>query len=316
MASRCCRNRAWYVRRAIVVSFCGLTLSFCASHRLFCTTRLGKKLDASSAVRLQRLEAKGTLSPESTVSVLVAFKSRERRLPRQIGFVPGFCWDRFCTGDIHVSNLGELLSARTVQIVRLSGNAAPAPEYGNHPTVLVGIIDRGLFWRDQGLWDYGGRLLYLWDQTDPHGPGPAIMRSSYGTELTGFELASSTNPRAVPVDGFGHGLGIVHLAAANGSPPRNGADRLVMALKLRAPVILVNTLGTESGVLDAVRYIVQRSHELGMKCVINFSYSEMSGPPDSTNLLVSAINAGSVLRDFLLCRSVMMRQIITSLEDH
>jgi len=255
--------------------------------------RVSHKLDPVGQVRLEQLQQAKRLSPLQDISLLIETTSPQD-IPtlRSLGFATRFCFGSFCTGQLKLAQLERLLALRCVKAVKFINPGHPPSGQANFPKkVIIGVIDKGVYWRDGAFWNANGtRILYFWDQTDLQGPGPAMAQVSYGTELAGFQLEELRTAYDQVPSRFGHGLGVANIAAGNNSQVATDPLGGFLGLTLQAPVILVNTTGREDDILDAIAYVVRRADELGAPCVINLSFGKHFGPHDGTDLFTRALD--------------------------
>lgn len=289
-------------RRALIVFtiIAGIVVFVMAAHAAESDLR---KLDRISQIQLERWRLSGVLKPAQQVALVVELAAGASvvHLPAA-GFATRFCSGSFCTGQLALERLEELLSKPWIVAASLVDLGRPDTKMGRFQRpVIIGIIDKGFYWRDPAFRSsFGSRILYLWDQTDPQGPGPAMMPVPYGTEFNGFQLEELFNAHDLLPSRFGHGFGIAHIAGGNGEADQANAGSQFLDLKVTSPLIFVNTTGHDDGVLDAVAYVVRRSEQLGAAAVINLSYTRHIGPHDGTELLTRAIDATLGNRNLLV----------------
>lgn len=150
--------------------------------------------------------------------------------------------------------------------------------------VIIGIVDTGVDLSHPDLKFPNGtsKVLYLWDQT-ASGKPPQGFR--YGVECSSDEINSGKCPEK---DTFGHGTHVASIAAGSGL-----ASGKYRGIAPGASLIFVKSgreaCGGESwsfedaGIIDGLRYIVERARALGMRLVVNLSLGGNIGGHDDTS---------------------------------
>jgi subtilisin family serine protease len=159
--------------------------------------------------------------------------------------------------------------------------------------VILVIFDTGVDWSHPDFFDPAdstkSRIRYLWDVTlSPQGgeqsPGGSI---NYGVEYTreDIEAARAGNGTVRSFDTNSHGTHVLGTAAGSGvryPGVAPGAEIVV----IRGGV---NSF-SEVDIINGLQYARQKSDELGMPVVINFSLGRNSGPHDGTSAYEMAID--------------------------
>ena len=213
---------------------------------------------------------------------------------------------------------------RLLDVLESGHRAAPSAH-------TLGIVDDGCCFAHEGLRVDGGhsRFAYVWDQNPRavaigswgsfrYEAGGSVQRPVYGVELDASRIEAQLSKgigyrnetdiyTAIRRPRWGrqgrtHGAGVLHLAAGEHrrpATPTGGASGPV------APIIFVqlpdqtaaDTSGGSLGfyVLDAVRYIVQRTREAaGMgddwSTTVNISLGSTAGPHDGTTITERALD--------------------------
>jgi hypothetical protein len=157
--------------------------------------------------------------------------------------------------------------------------------------VLLGDVDTGIDFTSSDFDDSLGqtRILYIWDQTDVAGPGPAAF--GYGSEWTKSQI-DNTPASVRHRDTNGHGTEVAGVMIGNGSSTGCGqAAYRFVGVAPEAKFIEVATDFTDTGIIDGVNYIFQKAAALGMDCVVNLSLGSNYGPHDGTGMLSQAVGA-------------------------
>lgn len=145
--------------------------------------------------------------------------------------------------------------------------------------VIIGIIDSGI---DPKHPAFAKRILRIWDQTLPSGPG--VTEGKYGAELTGSLLTISQ-------DTNGHGTHVAGIAA--------GADTTYGGIAPEAELIIVKSDLIEGHIADAVRYIFRVAREMGRPAVVNMSlgghFDAHDGSDSLSKIIDSETGAGRIV---------------------
>ncbi len=169
--------------------------------------------------------------------------------------------------------------------------AGPAFTGLNGQGVLIGAVDTGIDFDHQDFKDAGGltRLVSLWDQTNPAGPGPAPF--GYGTEWSSAQIDGGACTE-VDVDLDGHGTMVMGIAGGDGSGTGGAIPPFTyVGMAPQARLCLVKGGGGNSAVLDAVKYVFDRATALGLPAVCNLSLGSLSGPRDGTSAFETGLSA-------------------------
>lgn len=169
--------------------------------------------------------------------------------------------------------------------------------------VIVGIIDSGIDLTHPAFLDASGesRVLFVWDQEDATGPGPAEIGSTYGTEYDHEAIVAGATSQQ---DTIGHGTHVAGIAA--------GRDDLYPGVASGAQIVVVKNTTMGDGltdplsttVSDAAYYIFEKARQLGLPAVINISLGTHYGPHDGTSLFdqyLDGLVAGAAGRAVVVC---------------
>jgi subtilisin family serine protease len=138
--------------------------------------------------------------------------------------------------------------------------------------VLIGIVDSGI---DTSHPAFAGRVLMVWDQTQP-GTGRGRFRK--GRVLTGPELGKST-------DENGHGTHVAGIAAGN--------DPVYAGVAPNAQLLVVKTTFDNTDIGNGIDFIFEEAARLGCPAVVNLSLGGHLDPHDGTDDLSALIDAVS-----------------------
>lgn len=160
------------------------------------------------------------------------------------------------------------------------------PNHGSLPQeyrgngVIVGMIDVGFEFTHAAFRTYDGndrlRVSRVWNQ---NGYGKTPEGFSYGAEYTTFAEMSSAKTDA---DEY-HGTHTTTTAA--GSP----AETPYYGMAPESELVLVSVnLGSDTNIIDAIKYIFDYADSQGKPAVVNMSLGSHNGPHDGNSLLDQA----------------------------
>ncbi len=157
--------------------------------------------------------------------------------------------------------------------------------------IIIGDVDSGIDFTRSDFMDGSGktRILFIWDQTDAAGPGPAAY--GYGTEWTKSQI-DNTPGSVRQTDSDGHGTNVAGVLIGNGS--LTGCSQPAYRYVGMAPLaqfIEVKTDFSDTGIIDGVNYIFQQAAALGRDCVVNISLGSQGGPHDGSDDFTQSISA-------------------------
>jgi subtilisin family serine protease len=174
-----------------------------------------------------------------------------------------------------------------------NGGSGSPPVYSGRAGqgLIIGDVDSGIDFTRPDFQDSTGktRILYVWDQNDLVGPGPAGF--GYGSEWTKSQM-DNTPGTVRHQDTNGHGTSVAGVLIGNGSETgcSQPAYRYV-GMAPRAEFIEVATNFSDAGIIDGVNYIFQKAAALGKDCVVNLSLGTQAGPHDGSDAFATAISA-------------------------
>lgn len=190
------------------------------------------------------------------------------------------------------------VSAPAVGTTRVHGTLN---EKGRH--ALVGVIDGGIDVLHEAFLGADGRsrVLAIWDQVDPTGPGPqdASGRQLGGTlhERSDIDRYISTGvlPNGLKRDPRGHGTHVASIAAGRavrncpgGIAPEAGL--VVVIPKISTPAGDPNSIGYSRAHVDALAFLDKIASDEGRPMVVNVSLGMNAGAHDGSSTLEAAFD--------------------------
>lgn len=175
---------------------------------------------------------------------------------------------------------------------------------------LVAVLDGGIDVLHQTFRDANGacRIVEVWDQTDPAGPGPHSLypelTANYGTVHTATQIAGYIAANAVPPilgRGAPHGTHVTSIAAGRplGTPGVGAWFAGGLAPDAKIVVVVTKTdvapgdpfsLGYSTSHCDALAYVRAIAGRLDLPVVVNVSQGMNAGAHDGTSLLEAAFD--------------------------
>ncbi|HEU4719420.1 MAG TPA: S8 family peptidase [Bacteroidia bacterium] len=197
---------------------------------------------------------------------------------------------RFGNAPLKMQPLNDTMKVQT-RITDVHNGLAPLtqPYFGDG--VIMGMIDSGIDFNHPDFKDSLGRtrILYIWDQRDTTGPGPAPW--NYGTLWDSAQINAGQcthNDLAY----YGHGTHVTGIAAGNG---RSTTARDYSGGASHSDIIMValDFYGIYSAVsvADAAAFIYEKAQSLGRPCVINASVGDYGGSHDGQDLMALMIDS-------------------------
>ncbi|MGL4331802.1 MAG: S8/S53 family peptidase [Bacteroidales bacterium] len=142
--------------------------------------------------------------------------------------------------------------------------------------VVMGVIDTGFdfthpnFYSDASLSSY--RIKYVWNQNAETGVKPQPY--NYGAEYT-----TQSEILAAGTDNSNEDHGTHTSGIAGGS----GYNTFYKGIAPGSDLYLVGTDMTNTGIMNGLSYIIDKSKQAGKPCVINLSLGSQIGPHDGTS---------------------------------
>jgi subtilisin family serine protease len=168
---------------------------------------------------------------------------------------------------------------------------SPLPQSYNGDSIVVGMIDSGIDFNHPDFKDSQGntRILYIWDQEDNNGPGPAPW--NYGTVWDSAQINANLCTHD-DLQHYGHGTHVTGIAAGNGLST-NAANYAGAAPKSKIIMVALDFSGFNSptAVADAAAFIYAKAQALGLPCVINASVGDYYGSHDGKDLQALMIDS-------------------------
>lgn len=170
-----------------------------------------------------------------------------------------------------------------VQADKVHEGLAPLPRGYSGKDVVVGIIDTGIDYLHADFRDPDdpgrSRIVSVWDQWESGGdsPNPFTYGVEWDRQDIETEIAAQAFERYIHLDTFpegsGHGTHVSGTAAGN------------RGVAYEADLIMVSTIFTEAGIIDAANYIIRKAEAMGKPCVINLSLGSNTHAHDGTDFM-------------------------------
>jgi subtilisin family serine protease len=199
-------------------------------------------------------------------------------------------------GIIRIGNSGKMQVLNDTMKVQSNVYAArnglaPLSQGYSGNNIIMGMIDSGIDFNHPDFKDSLGntRIIKLWDQRDPNGPGP--MPWNYGTEWDSSQINAGVCTHD-DLAYYGHGTHVTGIAAGDGSSV-TAVDYSGVAPKTTIIMVALDFAGSNSpvAVADAAAYIYQTAMALGRPCVINASVGDYLGSHDGQDLQALMIDS-------------------------
>lgn len=141
--------------------------------------------------------------------------------------------------------------------------------------VIVGVVDEGFDFTHPNYYDASGetyRVKSIWNQNVT---GTSPSGYTYGTEYTtkAEMLAAETDNSSET-----HGTHTSGIAAGS------GYNTVYSGIAPESDIILVGTTMTTTGIIDGVKYIIDKAKLASQPCVVNLSLGSEIGPHDGTGM--------------------------------
>lgn len=190
---------------------------------------------------------------------------------------------RIGNAPINLQPLNDTMKIQT-RIIDVHNGVAPLTQSYKGDNVIMGMIDSGIDFHHPDFKDSLGntRILYLWDQRDANGPGPAPW--NYGTLWDSAQINAGACTHN-DLQYYGHGTHVTGIAAGNGRST-NAANYAGGAPNANIIMVALDFNGVNSpvAVADAAAFIYAQAQALGRPCVINASVGDYYGSHDGQDL--------------------------------
>jgi subtilisin family serine protease len=193
-------------------------------------------------------------------------------------------------GDVKMQVLNDTMKVQS-NVYPARNGMSPLTQGYTGDNIILGLIDSGIDFNHPDFKDSSGntRILKIWDQRDPNGPGPSPW--NYGTVWDSSQINAGTCTHN-DLAHYGHGTGVTGLAAGDGSSV-TAVDYSGVAPE--ADIIMValdfNGFNSPVAVADAAAYIYQMAMAAGRPCVINASVGDYLGSHDGQDLQALMIDS-------------------------
>jgi subtilisin family serine protease len=177
------------------------------------------------------------------------------------------------------------------------------PEKGDH--ALVAVIDEGIDVLHEAFRDAHNqtRIVALWDQTDPTGPGPTVQgRSLHGTFHSEKDInryiSAGKVPKNLGRDPHHHGTHVASIAAGQKTAKFYGgvapeAKILVVVPRIKVDLRDPFSIGYSTSHVDALSFIESEANQRKLPVVVNVSLGMNAGAHDGTSNLEAAFDSFS-----------------------
>ena len=164
------------------------------------------------------------------------------------------------------------------QVDALHGGLPDFPRSFTGKGVLIGVIDTGFDFMHPAFRDAEGnsRIIHVWDQSGRNGNTPSM---GYGVVFDTPELIRSA---AHDVSRDTHGTHVAAIAASSADVYKGMAPE--------SDIVIVATDKSESGIIDALAYLLDYAEKEKKPMAINLSMGTVIGFKDGTDPIASMID--------------------------
>lgn len=227
------------------------------------------------------------------------------------GQVRAIITDELFTASIPLSKLDELAvdenivfieAAKPIEMrndvamAELNGyevhNGLDLPEGYTGSGAIVGIVDTGIDLTHNDFQDADGnsRVVFVWDQRQTSGFGPAEINNTYGTECDPEMIADGSCPIT---DASGHGTHITGTAVGRDDTYGGVApDAKIIAVRYSSE-LRVDGYATpifSTTICEAAFYVFKKAQLMEMPAVVNLSLGTHIGAHDGTSLFEQCLD--------------------------
>ena len=186
--------------------------------------------------------------------------------------------------DVENVDVGNTVRAMTdlareySQVDALHGGLPDFPRSFTGKGVLIGVIDTGFDFMHPAFRDAEGnsRIIHVWDQSGRNGNTPSM---GYGVVFDTPELIRSA---AHDVSRDTHGTHVAAIAASSADVYKGMAPE--------SDIVVVATDKSESGIIDALAYLLDYAEKEKKPIAINLSMGTVIGFKDGTDPIASMID--------------------------
>ena len=287
------------IMRKKITCLVAAALAFMASAQPFQSVYYPSKLTASTITRVhQRASALRSADENIHAIVRLCDEADLDRLAADYGVAFNVVTGNLATAvipmrslvafaeDADVENVdaGNTVRAMTdlareySQVDALHGGLPDFPRSFTGKGVLIGVIDTGFDFMHPAFRDAEGnsRIIHVWDQSGRNGNTPSM---GYGVVFDTPELIRSA---AHDVSRDTHGTHVAAIAASSADVYKGMAPE--------SDIVIVATDKSESGIIDALAYLLDYAEKEKKPMAINLSMGTVIGFKDGTDPIASMID--------------------------
>lgn len=287
------------IMRKKITCMVAAALAFMASAQPFQSVYYPSKLTASTITRVhQRASALRSADENIHAIVRLCDEADLDRLAADYGVAFNVVTGNLATAvipmrslvafaeDADVENVdaGNTVRAMTdlareySQVDALHGGLPDFPRSFTGKGVLIGVIDTGFDFMHPAFRDAEGnsRIIHVWDQSGRNGNTPSM---GYGVVFDTPELIRSA---AHDVSRDTHGTHVAAIAASSADVYKGMAPE--------SDIVIVATDKSESGIIDALAYLLDYAEKEKKPMAINLSMGTVIGFKDGTDPIASMID--------------------------
>ena len=287
------------IMRKKITCMVAAALAFMASAQPFQSVYYPSKLTASTITRVhQRASALRSADENIHAIVRLCDEADLDRLAADYGVAFNVVTGNLATAvipmrslvafaeDADVENVdaGNTVRAMTdlareySQVDALHGGLPDFPRSFTGKGVLIGVIDTGFDFMHPAFRDAEGnsRIIHVWDQSGRNGNTPSM---GYGVVFDTPELIRSA---AHDVSRDTHGTHVAAIAASSADVYKGMAPE--------SDIVVVATDKSESGIIDALAYLLDYAEKEKKPMAINLSMGTVIGFKDGTDPIASMID--------------------------
>ena len=287
------------IMRKKITCMVAAALAFMASAQPFQSVYYPSKLTASTITRVhQRASALRSADENIHAIVRLCDEADLDRLAADYGVAFNVVTGNLATAvipmrslvafaedaDVENVDVGNTVRAMTdlareySQVDALHGGLPDFPRSFTGKGVLIGVIDTGFDFMHPAFRDAEGnsRIVHVWDQSGRNGNTPSM---GYGVVFDTPELIRSA---AHDVSRDTHGTHVAAIAASSADVYKGMAPE--------SDIVVVATDKSESGIIDALAYLLDYAEKEKKPIAINLSMGTVIGFKDGTDPIASMID--------------------------